>query len=78
MIDVDKLPPKINENALDILKEIKEKVKSGEITSMGVAYVTRGGGIAGLVSESDNCILQWAALEHVARDFYVNEFTLSD
>lgn len=59
-----------NRDAVDLLKAMIKKVESGEVVSVAVAYVARGGSIGGDVSAGENNISIWAALEHTARHCY--------
>lgn len=60
----------VNESALELLKEMKIRVESGEIVSLALASVTNDGGIDGDVSDTPNGIMMWAAIQHVANYQY--------
>ena len=61
-----------NHDAIEMLEHAIERVKSGEIISVGVSWVTSDQAIAGDISKGGNNIMMWAALEHVARSFYAD------
>ena len=63
---------KVNEDAIGMLKETLERVKSGELKSISIGWVLNDGAIGGNVSAGDDNMLMWAALEHLARSFYNN------
>ena len=77
MIKVVPCKAKINTDAIKLLEDTLEKVKSGELVSVGVAWVTKDGSISGDVSKGNNGILMWASLEHNAKRFYT-DVLLSD
>lgn len=59
-----------NADAIEILKKALKKAEEGEITTVGVAWTTRDDSIGGDVSAGKDNFLMWAALEHIAREFY--------
>jgi hypothetical protein len=59
-----------NKDAVEMLENVIERVRSGEVTAVGLAYTTKGGSIGGDVSEGDDNFLMWASIEHLARTFY--------
>lgn len=59
-----------NQGAIEILEDMIKRVKSGEITTVGLAYTTKHGSIGGDVSKGNNNFLMWASIEHLARTFY--------
>lgn len=61
---------KTNTEAIEILKEALELVESGEIESLGLAWVLKDRSIGGDISSGKENILMWAALEHVTKSFY--------
>ncbi|MEE9354229.1 MAG: hypothetical protein V3U75_01430 [Methylococcaceae bacterium] len=61
-----------NADAIKMLKEALEKIEEGEITAIGLAWTTKDGSISGDVSAGKDGLLMWAALEHVARNFYAD------
>ena len=61
-----------NKDAIEMLEDMIERVKDGEITTVGLAYTTKSNSIGGDVSKGDNNFLMWASLEHLARTFYVD------
>lgn len=58
-----------NKDAVDLLEETIERVKSGEIRAVTVVWVTNTG-IGGDTSSGENQILMYAALEHQAKVFH--------
>ena len=61
-----------NKDAIEMLESMIERVKAGEITSVGLAYTSKSGSIGGDVSKSNDKFLMWASLEHLARTFYAD------
>lgn len=61
---------KLNQDAIEILKETIRKVEAGEIIDVSIAWVTKDNAIGGAGSNGSNAILMWASLEHSARSFY--------
>jgi len=59
-----------NKDAIEMLEEVIEKVKSKNITAVGVSWVTSRGSIGGDMSSGDNNIMMWASLQHNANSFY--------
>ncbi len=66
------IPIKIkpNADAIDMLNEVIERIKSGEISAVSVSWVTKNGAISGDVSNGENNLMMWASMEHSARSFY--------
>ncbi len=66
------IPIKIkpNTDAIDMLNEVIERIKSGEISAVSVSWVTKNGEISGDVSNGENNLMMWASMEHSARSFY--------
>lgn len=62
-----------NKEAIEILEDALEKVKSGEYSSIHVAWVTKDTGIGGTFSSGTN-FLMWASIENAARSYYKNAF----
>lgn len=67
VVDLNKKP---NQSAVEVLEDTLEKVKSGEVVDVRVAWVDKKGSIGGDGSAGDNTILMWASIEHSARSFY--------
>ena len=63
---------KPNTDAIEMLEKAIEDLKLGELTSVGISWVTKEGSIGGDVSGSNNGILMWASLEHNAKSFYAD------
>ena len=61
---------KPNSDAIEVLENMIERVKSGEIKAVAISCITKDNGITGEISAGDNDILLWAAIEHSARSFY--------
>lgn len=61
-----------NSDAVDVLEEMIERVKSGEVTAVAISCTTNNNSISGIVSSGANVIMIWAAMEHNARQFYEN------
>ena len=59
-----------NQDAIEMLESMIERVKTGEITSVGMAYTSSTGSIGGNVSKGSDNFLMWASLEHLARTYY--------
>ena len=64
-----------NDDAVLVLEEAIRRVKAGEISSVGLAFVFSDGGIGGEVSNGKDNVMMWAALEHNARDFYIKHIS---
>ena len=64
------MAPKLNEDAIDLLEVMIERVKSGEIAAVAIATVNKNGGIGGDISKGKNSVALWAALQYVANYFY--------
>ena len=60
----------INHDAIRMLEEAIELVKSGEVVSIAASWVTYDNGIGGDTSSGKDKVLLWAALEHSAKQFY--------
>lgn len=60
----------VNGSAIEVLEETIERVKSGEITEVGIAFVTKEGSLGGRFSSGDKQITMWAALMHATKEFY--------
>jgi len=73
-VDMKIVPMEVkpNSDAIEILERAIEDLKKGEITSVGISWVTKDGAIGGDVSGSNNGILMWASLEHNAKSFYAD------
>lgn len=67
-----------NADAIKMLEEALKKVKEGEITTIGLAWTTKDGSISGDVSAGKDNLRMWAALEHVARNFYAEIILAED
>ena len=61
---------KPNTDAVEVLENMIERVKSGEIKAIAISCVTKDGGITGETSSGDNDFLLWAALMHSTNLFY--------
>ena len=61
-----------NQDAIEILESMIERVKSGEVDTVALAYTTSENSIGGDVSKGNNNFLTWASLEHLARTFYTD------
>ncbi len=61
-----------NEDAIEMLEKAIKRVKSGELDSVALAWVTSDNGIGGDISRGTNTIMMFASLEHSARSFYNN------
>ena len=59
-----------NEDAVTMLKGVISRIESGEISSVGVSWVTSSDSIGGDISDGENHLMMWASLEHTARCFY--------
>jgi len=59
-----------NQDAVEMLEGIIERVKAGDISCVGLAYTTKEGSVGGDISEGNDNFLMWASLEHLAREFY--------
>jgi len=66
------LKAKPNADDIEMLEEAIKEVKEGNITAMGISWVTKDGSIGGDVSASNNGLLMWASLEHNAKSFYTD------
>lgn len=62
-----------NSDAIQMLTDAIERVKSGEIKSIGLSWVTKDGSIGGDISQGDSNLLMWSALNHSEREFYYNQ-----
>lgn len=67
VVPISKAP---NNDAIDMLERTIERVKSGEIESVALSWVTENNTIGGVISKGDSNILMFAAIEHTARSFY--------
>lgn len=72
MIKVVREITKPNSDAINVLKDALKKAESGEILSVGVAWINKDQGIGGDISGGSNDLLMWSSLEHNARQFYNN------
>ena len=61
-----------NQDAIEMLEGIIERIKSGELTTVALAYTTKDGSIGGDVSKGSDNFAMWASLEHLARTFYAD------
>jgi len=59
-----------NSDAIAMLEDAIERVKSGEITACAISWVTESNSIGGDISCGDNQILMWASIAHSANSFY--------
>jgi hypothetical protein len=59
-----------NQDAIKMLENTIERIRSGEITAVGMAYTTSEGSIGGDVSTGNDNFLMWASMEHLSRTFY--------
>jgi GTPase len=71
-MDVVPLSREPNKDAIQMLEAAIDMVKSGEITSVAVSWVTSDNCISGDVSSGTNKAMLWASIEHTARSFYNN------
>lgn len=62
----------VNSDALELIESMISRVKSGEITAIGISWVNKDGSIGGDTSSGTQNITLWASLEHNAREFYNN------
>lgn len=60
----------VNYNALKLVKSIISGINTGDITSIGIAWVDKDGSIGGDISSGDNGLLMWASLENLAKQFH--------
>lgn len=63
---------RINQDAIELLKETIRMVESGEIESVAVCWVNNENGIGGNVSDCNNTLMLWSSLSHSEREFYNN------
>lgn len=63
---------KPNADAIEMLEKAIKALNAGDITSVGISWVTKDGEISGDVSAGNDGILMWASLEHNAKNFYAN------
>ena len=61
-----------NKDAIKLLETMIERVKSGEVNEVGLAFTTRDGSVGGDVSSGKNKFLMWAAIGHLERTFYAD------
>lgn len=69
-MNIVKIRPSKNKDAIELMEEALEMVKSGEITSIALSWVTKDGGIGGDFSAGNDPILQWSSLRHCEMSFY--------
>ena len=62
-----------NKNAIQFLEETIDKVRAGTITAVAISWVESDNSIGGDVSNGGNQILMWAAMEHAAKSFYLDQ-----
>ncbi len=67
---VVKISQEQNNDAIAVLESAIERVKTGDIESVALAWVGRSNSIGGEVSAGENTLMLWASLEHSARSFY--------
>ena len=67
-----------NADAIDLLNEMIERVKDGEIAAVSISWVASDKTIGGEFSSGDDHIMMWAALEHCARAFYTQHVSGDD
>jgi len=61
---------KINKDAIEVLEEALNTVKSGEMVSVAVVGVLKNGGIYWDIGSGNNAFTMWAALMHTANEYY--------
>lgn len=64
------IKPSSNRDAIELMEETLEKIKSGEITSIALSWVTKDGSISGDISSGDTALLLWSAIRHTEISFY--------
>ena len=67
----------VNQEAIDMLEHALEGVRCGEITAIGLAWVTKDESVDGCVSRGRHLMLMWGSLQHVAISFY-NDVVMGD
>ncbi len=72
MNKIAKIKAEVNKNAVEVLEAALVRVKSGEITAIGLSWVTSDLGIGCSSSSGPDNFKMWASLEHSAREFYVD------
>lgn len=63
------LKPRTNSDAVEVLEEIMERVKAGEIKAVSIAYVTSDHGVSGDISSGDDNLMMLAAIENLLWHF---------
>lgn len=69
-MEIVKIKASTNKAAIELMEETLEKIKSGEITSIALSWVTKDGCISGDISSGETALLQWAAIRHTEISFY--------
>lgn len=61
--------PNQNKDAIEVLETALERVKSGEIKSVSISWVTKEGYICGDISSGDNQLTMLASMENTLWSF---------
>jgi len=77
-INVVRLKPKCNSDALKMLEGAMSRVKSGDISSIALSWVKSDGAIGGDISSGADTFAMLAALTHVQRYFEKQTFDGDD
>ena len=60
----------VNTDALELIESMIPRIKSGEITAIGISWVDKDDSIGGNTSSGKQNITMFASLEHLSRQFY--------
>lgn len=72
MVSIVDLKKSTNKDAEALLRDVSERIASGDINAIAVSWVTSSGSIGGDISSGENKFMMWAAMEHCARSFYTD------
>lgn len=61
--------PNENKDAVEVLEEALRRVKSGDIASVSVSWVTKSGNVCGDISSGENQLLMMASMENTLWSF---------
>lgn len=61
--------PNENKDAVEVLEEALRRVRSGDIKSVSISWVTKKGAVCGDISSGDNQLLMLASMENTLWSF---------
>lgn len=68
-MEVVTLRPSLNKDAVEVLENALERVKSGDIKAVSISWVTKNGNVCGDISSGENQLLMLVSMENTLWSF---------